>query len=278
MIFSDPFVILSLLFSSIRLGFLFCGQKNILPEGWRFSTFLVMIARPFRAKVQRVRHLTSEIRELTLEMIEPAFLSFQPGQAIAVSMPHASSNSPILRYFSLASSPRLSTHIVLLLNSRDRGKGSTFLLEQALGAEVEISGPYGSFVLQQEPEKELLFVGTGTGVAPLWSMITTLLEDSSSQRITLLWGLRSEADQYYIQELEAWAMQHQNFSYVVTLSKPNSSWHGKKGRVTDVLQEFSEVDRLSVYVCGNSAMVKEVSELLQRKGQCVVYRERHAEI
>ena len=33
MIFSDPFVILSLLFSSIRLGFLFCGQKKSLARG-----------------------------------------------------------------------------------------------------------------------------------------------------------------------------------------------------------------------------------------------------
>ncbi len=236
-----------------------------------------MIARSFRAKVQQIRHLTSDIRELTLEMIEPASLSFQAGQAIAVAVPNASSNSSLLRYFSLASSPRSSTHLVLLLNGQDKGKGSTFLLEQALGAEVQISGPYGSFFLHHEPEKELWFVGTGTGVAPLWSMISTLLEDSSLQPIKLLWGLRSEADQYYIQELEDWAMRHKNFSYILTLSKPSSLWQGKKGRVTDVLQELSSVDHLSTYVCGNRAMVKEVSDLLQRKGKCAVYRERHAE-
>ncbi len=232
-----------------------------------------MAARHFRAKVQQIRHLTSDIRELTLEIIEPAGFSFQAGQAIAVEVPDSNSTFPLRRYFSLASPPRSSTHVVLLVNSQDRGRGSTFLLEHPVGAEVQISGPYGSFLLRHEPEKELWFVGTGTGVAPLWSMISTLLENSSSQPIKLLWGLRNEADQYYLPELENWALHHENFSYVLTLSKSSASWQGKKGRVTDVLQELSAVDHLSVYVCGNRAMVKEVSDLLQKKGKCVVYRE-----
>lgn len=236
-----------------------------------------MTARPFRATIQQIRHLTSDIRELTLEMIEPAFLSFQAGQSIAVAIPEATSSSPMLRYFSLASTPRSSTHLVLLLNSQDRGKGSSFLLTRNIGTEVQIFGPYGSFLLQYEPDRELLFIGTGTGVAPLWAMMATLLEESNSQPMKLLWGLRSERDRYYLQELEAWATQHQNFSYMLTLSKPGAAWEGKKGRVTDVLQELSTVDHLAAYVCGNRAMVKEVNDLLKGKGDCAIYRERHSE-
>ena len=236
-----------------------------------------MTVEPFRAKIQKIRHLTSDIRELTLEMIEPATLSFQAGQSIAVAIPGATSSSPLLRYFSVASHPRFSTHLVLLLNSQDRGKGSAFLLGKDVGEEIQVMGPYGSFHLQHEPDKELLFIGTGTGVAPLWSMITTLLEGTYSQSIKLLWGLRSELDRYYYQELETWKTQHKNFSYVVTLSKPSAAWGGKQGRVTDVVQELSTVDHLAAYVCGNQKMVKEVHDLLKAKGDCSVYRERHSE-
>ena len=236
-----------------------------------------MTAPPFRAKVQEIRHLTPNIREMTLEMIEPSSLSFQPGQSIAVTVPDRNSNSPLVRYFSLASSPRSSRYLVLLLNSQDRGKGSTFLLEKEKGAEVQISGPYGTFMLQHEPHRELLFVGTGTGVAPLWSMMATLLEDSCSQPIKLFWGLRSEVDSYYLKELEAWNTQHKNFSYVLTLSQPSSTWEGKRGRVTDLLQELSKVDHVAAYVCGNRAMVKEVNDLLKKKGASAIYRERHSE-
>ncbi len=247
-----------------------------MPDGLRFSTFLCMVARPFRAKIQQINHLTPDIREMTLSLIDPPVMSFQAGQAIGVQVPDRISNANFLRYFSLVSPPDSSKDLILLLNSKDRGKGSSFLLENEIGAEVQIFGPYGSFMLQHEQDRELLFVGTGTGVAPLWSMMATLLEEGCTQTITLLWGLRSERDRYYLQELDAWASQYQNFSYVLTLSQPSSEWHGKRGRVTDILQELASVGRLAVYVCGNRAMVKEVTDLLQKKGDCEIYRERHS--
>ena len=231
----------------------------------------------FRAKIQKIRPLSSDIRELTLEMVDPASLSFQAGQSISVIIPDATSSSPLQRYFSLASTPRSATHLVLLLNNQDRGKGSTFLLGKEIGEDVQITGPYGSFHLQHEQDKDLLFIGTGTGAAPLWSMITTLLEESCSQPMTLLWGLRSELDSHYLQELEDWTVQYENFSFVLTLSNPSAAWEGKKGRVTDVLQELSTVDHLAAYVCGNRAMVKEVHDLLKEKGNCAIYRERYSE-
>lgn len=234
-----------------------------------------MTARPFRAKVLKIRHLTRDIREITLEMLEPSELSFQPGQSVAVRVPATNSGSSLLRYYSLASPPHSSKQLVLLLNSRDRGKGSTFLLENEIGADIEMSGPYGSFTLQHALDRELFFVGTGTGIAPLWSMMATLLVQPSSPSITLLWGLRSESDRYYLQELESWKTQHESFSYVLTLSQPSSAWQGETGRVTDLLQALSIVDQSAVYVCGNQMMVKEVTDLLNKKGECAIYRERH---
>jgi len=234
-----------------------------------------MMTPSFRAKVLNIRHLTRDIRELTLEMIEPSELSFQPGQSIAVTVPDTNSGSSLLRYYSLASPPHSSKHLVLLLNSQDRGKGSTFLLENMLSADLHISGPYGSFMLQHEPDRELLFIGTGTGIAPLWSMMATLLAKPLSQPMTLLWGLRHESDRYYLQELEAWKARHGNFSYILALSQPGSAWEGKRGRVTDLLKELSTVDHLAAYVCGNRMMVKDVTALLHDKGDCTVYCEQH---
>jgi NAD(P)H-flavin reductase len=210
-------------------------------------------------------------------MLEPSELVFRPGQAIAVTVPDTDSGSSLLRYFSLASPPGSPRQLVLLLNSQDRGKGSTFLLENDLGAELQVSGPHGSFMLQHEPERPLLFIGTGTGIAPLWSMMATLLAESSSQSMTLFWGLRSEADSYYLEELEAWKSRHKNFSYVLTLSKPSSTWKGSKGRVTELLQEQTIVENSAAYICGNRAMVKEVMDLLKKKGAAAIYRERHSE-
>ena len=61
------------------------------------------------------------------------------------------------------------------LQSHQRKFLESFLLKNEMSVDLHISGPYGSFLLQHEPDRELLFIGTGTGIAPLWSMMTTLL-------------------------------------------------------------------------------------------------------
>jgi NAD(P)H-flavin reductase len=236
-----------------------------------------MTPRRFRAKIFGIRHLTKDVRELTLELVEPPTLAFLPGQSIAVTIPDGARGSSFVRYYSLASLPSPSHHLVLLVNAGEQGKGGAFLMEHSVGDELYCSGPFGSFHLHDDPERDLLFVGTGTGIAPLWSMIASLLEHSCSQPMTLLWGLRSEPDIYYLEELQRWADRHSNFSFTLTLSQPGQNWRGKTGRVTHLLQEFPRVDHLAVYVCGNQKMVAEVSGLLRHKGVGPIYRERHEE-
>jgi len=249
----------------------------LLPDGGRFSTFPGMSPRKFRAKVLRIRHLTIDVREVTLKLVDPPMLAFLPGQSIALTIPDGVSGQSSLRYYSLASLPNSSSQLVLLFNAGDHGKGATFLLKHSVGEELPFSGPFGSFHLHDDPERDLLFIGTGTGIAPLWSMIASLLEVSYSQPMTLLWGLRSESDIYYMEELQRWADRHSNFSFILTLSQPGQNWRGKTGRVTHLLQEFPQVDHLAAYVCGNRKMVAEVSALLRNKGVCPIYRERHDE-
>jgi len=236
-----------------------------------------MTPRRFRAKVLSIRHLTQDVRELTLELVDTPTLVFLPGQSIAVTIPDKASGLSFLRYYSLASLPSSSHQLVLLVNVGERGKGAAFALEHSVGEELECSGPFGSFHLHEDPDRHLLFVGTGTGIAPLWSMLSSLFKQSCSQPITLLWGLRSESDIYYLDELQQWADRYPNFSFILTLSQPAHNWRGKTGWVTHLLQEFPHVDHLAVYVCGNRKMVAEVTGLLQHKGTCPVYRERHHE-
>ncbi|MDR4459597.1 MAG: FAD-binding oxidoreductase [Nitrospirales bacterium] len=236
-----------------------------------------MTPRHFRAKVLCVRQLTQDVRELTLALVDIPRFVFLPGQSIALTIPDAASGLSFLRYYSLVSLPSSSHQLVLLFNAGEKGKGATFALEHLVGEELECSGPFGSFHLHEDSERDLLFIGTGTGIAPLWSMLSSLFEQSCSQSMTLLWGLRSESDIYYLDELQKWADCYKNFSFILTLSQPAHHWRGKRGRVTHLLQEFSHVDHLAVYVCGNRKMVAEVTGLLQCKGMCPVYRERHHE-
>ena len=77
-------------------------------------------------------------------------------------------------------------------------------------------------------------------------------------------------------ELETLARRHANFSFLTTLSRPESSWKGQTGRVTRLVDErIASVDNLAVYLCGNSGMIKDVSTIINRRGLCPIYREKY---
>ncbi|MGE0478523.1 MAG: FAD-binding oxidoreductase [Nitrospirales bacterium] len=231
----------------------------------------------YRVKITSVRLLAPEVSELTLTVVDPPALTFQPGQAVAIAVPTSYSKTPIRRYYSLTSPPSSSNQICLLFDQGEQGIGSEFLRNQSVGQELVIQGPFGSFFLQDDPDRELLFVATGTGIAPIRSMIATMLENGKSQPITLLWGLRRESDVYFIEEFESWAAKYPYFSFILTLSQGDSQWSGHKGRVTDLLRDMKDLERFAVYVCGGRKMVAEVTDLLHQRGVTRIYRERHHE-
>lgn len=221
-----------------------------------------------------MRPLTAEVFELILQVRGPHLLQFQPGQAIALTVP-SSSEVPVRRYYSLASPPSPSGKLCLLFKKGDQGVGSQFLRKRCVGEELVVEGPYGAFCLQDDPGRKLLFVAAGTGIAPIRSMIASLLERGTAQSCSLLWGLRRESDIYYREEFEELAAQHPHFSFILTLSQGGRNWPGYKGRVTDFLERLPQVEQLAVYVCGSRRMVNEVIGLLHQRGVSRVYREQH---
>jgi NAD(P)H-flavin reductase len=230
----------------------------------------------FQAEVSRIRDLTHDVRELDLILRHPQHIIFKAGQFISFEVPKEGFPQLVTRPYSIASPPSITDRVTLVFNLVAGGPGSTYLYGLQVGDSVSFKGPAGSFYVREDPNKQTLFVGTGTGIAPLRSMILTLLEKNSNQSITLFWGLRYERDLYYQDELEALAARYPKFSFITTLSRPQPQWTGAKGRVTGLVQErLTSVRDLMVYLCGNGEMLKEVTALIQAKGLCPIYREKY---
>ena len=228
----------------------------------------------FTAQVGEIENLTHDVRVIRLELIQPPEIRFQAGQFVSFEVPKAGLPFPVTRPYSIASSPSNPYAIDLLLNLVPDGPGSTFLFSLQTGDPVSFRGPAGTFVLREYPDRRLLFVATGTGIAPIRSMLHARLP--SPRPITLLWGLRHEHDVYYQDELVALAEQFPEFSYTITLSQPSSSWTGAVGRVQTHLEpHIAAVDDLAVYVCGSKAMITSVTEQIRSRGMCPIHREQY---
>ncbi|MGQ0667509.1 MAG: FAD-binding oxidoreductase [Nitrospiraceae bacterium] len=235
-----------------------------------------MSVETFTAQVEASKDLTHDVRRLELHLREPKTISFKPGQFVSFEVPHPHTGRLVTRPYSIASSPSRPGVITLLFNLVSGGPGSTYLFSVKQGEETRFKGPAGHFYLREDPGRELLFVATGTGIAPIWSMLLANAEHADPRPATLFWGLRSQRDLYYQEELAALARKTPKMTALLTLSRPDPGWSGETGRVLQLIEKrISSAKNLAVYLCGNSAMIADATSLLQKKGLCPIYREKY---
>jgi NAD(P)H-flavin reductase len=231
--------------------------------------------QPFHAKVAAVRDLTHDVRQIDVALIDPPEIHFLAGQFVSFEIDRPGFPTPATRPYSIASPPHDAGRIELVLNRVPGGPGSTYLFGLREGSPTTFKGPVGNFTLH-ENTRDVLFVATGTGIAPIRSMLWSLAVRASTRRITLFWGLRSERDLYYVDELTILGRQLPNLSVTITLSQPTGGWDGSVGRVTaHVTDAVTTVSNLEVYLCGNGGMIRDVRNAVREKGLCPIYTEQY---
>jgi len=229
---------------------------------------------------------------LKFELTEPNIIEFEAGQYVSIKINEQGER----RSYSIVSTPDNTHGITLVAEMVSKGLGSEYLSGLEIGAEVEVLGPMGNFVVSTSArqhvstndsqnvvetwkrgnvETKMLFVATGTGIVPIWSMINDLLINKKETRqMRLHWGMRSEEDLFWLDELEQLSEEHPNFVYDIVLSRPKEGWELCSGHVQDCLaRDFGSASSPQVglaewegYVCGRPETVVSVIEKLKELG------------
>lgn len=217
-------------------------------------------------KVTKKQNLAGNYWLFTLEFQNP--FDFSAGQYVSIKV----SPDGMRRSYSIASAPDGNT-IDLLLDVTPGGVGSKYFMALKEGDIVEAMGPVGIFTLAtKSPKVNKLFIATGSGIAPMRSMIRDLLIKNKYQgEIQLIWGMRHEEDLFWQEEWQQLNRDYANFTYHVVLSKPGEHWHGECGHVGDCLRNgfiIKETDLSSweFYLCGGQEMIMEMGAFLAGKG------------
>jgi CDP-4-dehydro-6-deoxyglucose reductase, E3 len=228
-------------------------------------------SEPFEARVVAARGLAPAVREIVLERADGRPFVFDPGQWVNLVLPLP--DGEIKRAYSIASapeegSPRFEIAVTLVTG----GPGSGFLHALPEGARLRAIGPQGLFTRPAAEDAPSLFVGTGTGVTPLRSMIRASIAAGGRAPLLLLFGARHEEDILYREELAALAREHPRFRYEITLSQPGPSWAGRRGYVQAHLAELCAGVSVAgvaggpdAYVCGLDRMVSAVRGMLRNE-------------
>lgn len=241
-----------------------------------------MAIQTYRARVAEHSYLASKYQQVHLELTEPPRLEFRAGQYVMMKVPGVTG----VRQYSITSPPSMNHAIELLVDVIPGGLGSMYLASLAPGDEVEFMAPAGAFTMAHEEggEEKLLFVATGSGIAPVRAMLLDLLVDKKDTRpMWLHWGLRYAEDVFWFDEFSQLAEEYDNFTFDLTLSKPPEDWELCTGYVTQcVLKHHSDFSTMSTprkagptlhashiiaaYLCGNRRMIEDVRMELTRKG------------
>jgi Na(+)-translocating NADH:ubiquinone oxidoreductase F subunit len=255
-------------------------------------------------KVVGNENVATYIKELQLEPLEKELLSYQPGQYIQLSIPpHKTSFSDFeisdihrekwekdqlfesfaenkihsKRNYSLVTNPvldnilKFNVRIALSPDSKNisAGAGSSYVFNLKAGDEVEISGPYGDFLIK-DTDREMVYLGGGAGMAPIRSHLSYLLESKKTKRKISYWyGARSVNDLFYYGYFEDLSKTNPNFTFEVALSEQTlgDNWNGKTGFIHEALlygylASHPEPKNIEYYLCGPPAMVQAAREML----------------
>jgi len=224
----------------------------------------------FDVRLARARMLSPNVRELGFERVgAPEPFAFQAGQWVSLVLPLAEGEAR--RAYSIASAPDGSPGFEVAITKVEGGPGSTFLHELPVGATIRTIGPQGFFTRPRGGGLPSLFVGTGTGVTPLRSMIKDALSSGEQTPMRLLFGVRHEIDRLYQDELDALEARHPNFRVLYTLSRPDPDWPGLRGYVQAHAEsvwrelEATGAGAPHAYICGLERMVGAVRDLLRKQ-------------
>src|ERR1700730_16213192 len=126
------------------------------------------------------------------------------------------------RNFSMANPPHESDGVQLHIRHVPGGRFSEgVLVGLQQGDKLEVELPYGDFYLRADSEKPIICIATGTGFAPLKSMVEDLIKRGNKRPLHLYWGGRRRPDLYLLDLAAKCAARAAWFAFTPVLSVPD---------------------------------------------------------
>jgi len=212
-------------------------------------------------RVQKLERIAPDVMIIYLKLPANERLQFLAGQYIDILMKDGKRRS-----FSLANAPHDDDLLQLHVRNYRGGTFAEHVFTRMKERDIlRFEGPFGTFFLREDSKKPVIFVASGTGFAPVKSILEHVFRgengrnpSTSGRQITLYWGNRTKADLYMSDLAERWQREHKNFTFIPVLSEAlPDDWNGRTGLVHQaVLQDFIDLSGFQVYACGTPAMVE----------------------
>jgi glycine betaine catabolism B len=221
-------------------------------------------------RVARIVQETPTVRTFRLQALDGRDLPFEylPGQYLNLAL--LIDGKRINRSYTIASSPTRTATCELTIKREDAGVASRHLHDTIHeGDLLSVSAPAGRFTFIGTEADSIVLIAGGVGITPLMSILRALTDRYWTGEIYLVYCVRQEREIIFARELDSLRKQFNNLHICVTISGlKDASWTGHRGRLTEELlgRTIPDLPRRLCYICGPSAMMSSVTDLLRGLG------------
>jgi len=221
------------------------------------------VRRKLKASVFRLTRAAPDVTILFLRFPIGVRIKFKAGQYLQVTLPDGDR-----RHFSMANPPLSNDGVELHIRHVPGGRFSEDVLTKLkAGDKLEVELPYGDFFLREESPPRIILLATGTGFAPIKSMIEDALKRGNERPMRFYWGARKREDLYLLELPQKWAEHARWLSFVPVLSEPDAAWRGRTDLVHEaVLADHESLTDAAVYACGNPLMIDAARDSFTARG------------
>jgi propane monooxygenase reductase component len=220
-----------------------------------------------QAEVEQIESLTPGIKRLVLKLVDPPEMAFRAGQYAELYVPGSEEH----RAYSMANTPYSDQRAEFIIRVFSDGAFSG-LLEGALevGDGLRMKVPYGVFMLREDSERDVVFIGGGTGMAPILSILRYMARKGIERNVTFYFGARTRKALFYLDEIQELGERLPGeFRFVPALSEPEADdgWDGETGVITDVIDRLEgDLIGAEAYLAGPPPMIDAALPVLMSKG------------
>jgi CDP-4-dehydro-6-deoxyglucose reductase/3-phenylpropionate/trans-cinnamate dioxygenase ferredoxin reductase subunit len=209
------------------------------------------LRKTLAASVYRLARLAPDVSVLTLRFANGVRARFRAGQYLQVLMADGDR-----RNFSMANPPQHNDGVELHIRHIPGGRFSEAVLARIGPRDtLVVELPFGQFFLR-DAEMPAILLATGTGFAPIKSMLEDALRRGLSRPMRLYWGGRCREDLYMLDWVAKLVARAPWLSFVPVVSETCAHWRGRAGLVhRAVLEDHPDLRDVEIYACGNPAMI-----------------------
>jgi ferredoxin-NADP reductase len=208
------------------------------------------------------RQDTPDVWTLRMDLSEHP-VEYKAGQFVEVGLPGEAAH----RAFSIATSPTEKGYLEVTVRRFADGVVSPRLCDAPVGQLLDVKGPFGVFTYATGTHPDLLLVAGGTGVAPFRAMIKLIEDQGGTERVRLMYSLRTPADLIYREELMRWVREGRVELTLTATRGSDPDWPHGTGRFTReaVLKSLEGLDPLC-FLCGPKEMLLQTQAWLLEAG------------